>query len=378
MNRKARSQTVARALLRWYGRAGRDLPWRRTRDPYAIWVSEIMLQQTQVATVEAYYARFLDAFPNMQSLAAAPIESVLKAWEGLGYYSRARNLHRAAEQVVDTLGGELPADADSLRKLPGIGRCTAGAIASIAFGLDEPVLDGNVARVLCRIFRIRDDPKSTANQRKLWSLARTLIPPGKASALNQAFMDLGATVCVPRSPDCPVCPVKSVCEARARNEQTELPAKTKRPAIPHHDVAVGVVWKRGRILIDRRRPQGMLGGMWEFPGGKLRPDESLAECVVREVREELGVKVEVRRRLPAVKHAYTHFRVTLHAFECDYVSGRPKALGCAAWKWVKLDELDRYAFPKGSHKVIELLRRGVTVSADVPGHPHPTSPAPRR
>ncbi len=357
MNRQERIEALKPALLRWYRRQQRDLPWRGTRDPYAIWVSEIMLQQTQVATVVPYYERFLDAFPNVQALADAPLDSVLKVWEGLGYYGRARNLHRAARQVVTDFQGTLPRTVRELLGLPGIGPYTAGAIASIAFGLDEPVLDGNVTRVLCRLFRVRENPKDTKVVRKLWSLARRLIPAGRASLFNQALMDLGATVCIPREPRCLVCPLKALCQAWARNEQADLPIKVKRAPLPHYDVAVGVVWKRNRILIDQRKPEGLLGGLWEFPGGKPRANESLERCVVREVREELGVRVKVRRLLTTVKHAYTHFRITLHAFECDHVSGRPRPIGCADFKWIRLDELDQYAFPKANHKVIAALRR---------------------
>jgi len=315
-----------------------------------------MLQQTQVATVKPYYVRFLEAFPDVHALASAPLDAVLKAWEGLGYYARARNLQRAAGQVIERHEGQLPRTVRDLRALPGIGPYTAGAIASIAFDLDEPVLDGNVRRVLCRVFRIREIPTEPKTERKLWSLARALIPSGKASLFNQALMDLGATICIPRDPRCLVCPIKPACQACAHNEQDELPVKPVRKPTPHHDIAVGIVWRDGRILIDRRNPEGLLGGLWEFPGGKRRPDESLEACVVREVREELGVKVKVRSPLVTVKHAYTHFRITMHAFECGFVSGRPKAIGCAAWKWIKPDELDQYAFPKANLKVIAALR----------------------
>ncbi|MBM4045775.1 MAG: A/G-specific adenine glycosylase [Planctomycetes bacterium] len=359
---------MQRRLLVWFRRDQRDLPWRRTRDPYAIWVSEIMLQQTQVATVEPYFERFLKRFPTVKALAQAPLGAVLKVWEGLGYYSRARNLHRAAKLVVSEFGGRLPGTMDELLTLPGIGRYTAGAIASIAFGQDEPVLDGNVTRVLCRVFRIRQNPKAGKTQQKLWSLARQLIPPGKAGAMNQALMELGATVCVPREPRCAVCPLSVAkkpvpiigtgffCLARLHGEQDDLPLKTKRKPVPHHDIAAGVIWKGSRILIDQRKPEGLLGGLWEFPGGKRRPRESLAAALVREAREELGVQVEVLRPLVTVQHAYSHFRITLHVFHCRHVSGRPRALGCAAWKWVTLPELGRYAFPAATHKVIAALR----------------------
>jgi A/G-specific adenine glycosylase len=404
---------VQGALLSWFNRHRREMPWRRTRDPYAIWVSEIMLQQTQVATVRPYFERFMKRFPSVQSLADASLEEVLKLWEGLGYYSRARNLHRAARQIMDDSGGELPKTAQALLRLPGIGPYTAGAIASIAFGLDEPVLDGNVTRVLCRLFRIRRNPKETKVQQQLWWLARKLVPRKKAGLFNQALMDLGATICTPRQPHCDVCPLSAAprihaarpagrragpssarsvapadlsrrmltgprtarlgarrnsphtlqgvtlgngCQAKAHGEQDTLPVRARRKPIPHHDVAAGIIWRGGRVLIDQRKPEGLLGGLWEFPGGKRQAGEMLEAALVREVREELGIRIAVLRPLLAVRHAYTHFRITLHAFECRYVSGQPRALGCAAWKWVKPGELDRYAFPKANHAIIAALR----------------------
>jgi A/G-specific adenine glycosylase len=352
MHQHGVAETIQAALMAWFRRHQRNLPWRSTRNPYAIWVSEIMLQQTQVATVKPYFQRFMRQFPNVRALAKAPLEAVLKAWEGMGYYARARNLHRAAKQVVSNGGGKLPKTPEELRKLPGVGQYTAGAIASIAFGLDEPVLDGNVMRVLCRAFRIRKNPRASKAQRRLWSLARRLIPSGRAALFNQALMDLGATLCTPKAPRCPVCPIRTVCLARAHNEQEELPARVRRRPLPHFDIAAGVIWRGKRVLIDQRRPEGLLGGLWEFPGGKRRPRESLKACLVREVREELGVEVEVLRPLITVKHAYSHFRITLHVFECRYVSGKPRPSGGVRWKWVALGELDNYPFPSAQRKII--------------------------
>jgi A/G-specific adenine glycosylase len=347
-------------LLRWFAKHRRDMPWRRTRNPYAIWVSEIMLQQTQVETVKPYFMGFLRRFPTVRALAKAPLGAILKAWEGMGYYSRARNLHCAAKIVVSDYEGRLPRSLSELLKLPGVGRYTAGAIASMAFGQDEPVLDGNVTRVLCRVFRIRENPRTAITQGKLWSLARQLIPAGKAGLMNQALMDLGATVCVPQSPRCSVCPLNRkpcLCLAGLNNEQGALPFKVKKKPVPHYDIVAGVIWKGHRILIDQRKPHGLLGGLWEFPGGKRRPGESLEAALVREVGEELGIKVRVFGHLTTVRHAYSHFRITLHVFECRYVSGRPRALGCAAWRWIRLRDLDRYAFPAANHKIIAALRR---------------------
>lgn len=356
VKRDERTRAIRRRLSAWYLRHKRDLPWRRTTDPYAIWVSEIMLQQTRVPTVERYFERFMRRFPDVHALARAPLDAVLKLWEGLGYYGRARNLHRAAKQVVANFGGKLPPSTDELRRLPGIGPSTAGAVASIAFGLDEPVLDGNVVRLLCRLFRVRSLPAETGTRKKLWGFARKLVPPGRAGSFNQALMDLGATVCTPRTPRCADCPLEKLCLAHEKGEEEELPLRAPRRPLPHYDVAVGVVWKGKRVLIDRRKPEGLLGGLWEFPGGRLGRGETLESCVRREIREELGITVRVRRQLVTVRHAYTHFRVTLHAFECDYLSGRPKAIGCAAWKWVSPAGLGDYAFPAATHRVIAALR----------------------
>jgi len=356
MTDRQRGARVRVALSAWYRRNGRDLPWRNTRDPYAIWVSEVMLQQTRVGAVAPYYCRFLERFPDVRALARARLQSVLKAWEGMGYYSRARNLHRAARLVVSRFGGQLPRSPGELMGLPGIGRYTAGAIASIAFGLDEPVLDGNVTRVLARLFPIRANPKEAVVQRKLWDLARQMIPPGQAGLVNQAMMDLGAVVCVPRAPRCPVCPVRRYCRALTRGEQSALPRRDKPKVLPHEIIVAGVIRKGSRILIDQRKPQGLLGGLWEFPGGKVQKGERLADALVREVREELGVEVQVLGRLVRVNHAYTHFRITLYVFECRYVSGTPRAIGCEAFKWVRIADLDRYPFPKANHRILDLLR----------------------
>jgi A/G-specific adenine glycosylase len=347
---------LAQQLLTWYQRNQRDLPWRNTRDPYAITVSEFMLHQTRVQTALPYYARFLGLFPDWDTLAAASLDDVLKAWEGLGYYARARNLHALAKRVCSEHHGQLPASEGELLSLPGIGSYTAGAILSICFGQDVPAIDGNTRRVLCRLFHITDDPTRPPGKSRLRELATSLLPPGQAGAFNQALMDLGASVCTPRRPACAQCPWSEHCRARQLQIQESLPVRRPRKPLPHHDIAAGIIWRDGLILIAQRPPKGLLGGLWEFPGGKRESEESLQEALVREVREELGIKIQVGQLMDTVAHGYTHFRITLHAFHCRYVSGEPQSLGCAAWKWVTPQELDDYAFPAANRTIIATLR----------------------
>jgi len=345
-------------LLAWYAEHRRDLPWRRTRDPYHLWVAEVMLQQTQVATVIPYYARFLARFPTAEALAAASLDEVLKAWEGLGYYARARHLHAAARKVAVEFDGQIPDTMEELLSLPGVGRYTAGAILSTAFGQDVPALDGNVRRVLSRIFAVEEDVTRGAGQHRLWALAEDMLPPGRAGDLNQALMDLGATVCTPRAPLCDQCPLAKDCRAHQSGQEERFPIRPQRQAIPHYKVAAGVVWDgEGRFLIAQRPLDGMLGGLWEFPGGKREPDETLEDCLRRELAEELGIEVAVGALLTVVQHAYTHFRITLHAFHCQIVAGQPRALGCADWRWVSLDDLPRFAFSAADHQIITALHR---------------------
>jgi len=347
---------LAKKVMHWFDEHARDLPWRQRRTPYRVWLSEMMLQQTQVETVIPYFRRFVTRFPSVKSLADASLDDVLKLWEGLGYYARARNLHRAAQKVSREMQGRFPRSVDGLMQLPGVGRYSAGAIASLAFGVDAPVLDGNVIRVLCRVFAIKQDPREPQTRQRLWSLAESLLPKGHAAKFNEGLMELGATICTPHAPRCDVCPISTMCEAYRLGMQQELPVKRVRKVTPHYDVTAAVLRRNGRILIAQRPLDGMLGGLWEFPGGKRENGESLSECLSREMREELGIDVEVGRQITIVKHAYTHFRITLHAFECRLVSGKPQPLGVAAFKWVRFSELDRYAFATTDRKIIVAIR----------------------
>jgi A/G-specific adenine glycosylase len=253
--------------------------------------------------------------------------------------------------------GQFPTTAETLQTLPGIGRYTAGAIASIAYDERVAVLDGNVMRVLTRLYDIADDITSTSTQKQLWTLAESLVPVERSGDYNQAMMELGRTICKPQSPTCLICPISKYCLAYQHGTQNQRPVKAPKPQTPHYDVAAGVIWNDAeQVLIAQRPAKGLLGGLWEFPGGKQEPSESLPECLTRELREELAISVEVGELLAVVKHAFTHFKITLHAFECRYLEGPPQALQCADWRWVTLDELDQFAFGRTDRRVIDVLR----------------------
>jgi A/G-specific adenine glycosylase len=350
-------QLIGQRLTDWYEEYCRDLPWRHTQDPYAIWVAEIMLQQTRVESVLTYYERFLSRFPSMKALAAASLEDVLRAWEGLGYYARARNLHKAAQWMMRESDGQLPPTPEALLHLPGVGRYTAAAIASIAFGHDAVALDGNLRRVLCRLFGIDDDPGRPNTQRRLESLALRMLPQGRSSDFNQALMDVGATICTPTNPTCLLCPVMDFCQAQQEGIQNELPIRATRSKLPHRDVTAGVIWdENGNLLITQRPLDGMLGGLWEFPGGKRRPGEALKACLHREINEELAIEIQIGELLCTIEHSFTHFDMTLYAFDCRLLRGRPQCLGCKDLRWVTLTELDGFAFPVADRKIIAFLR----------------------
>ncbi|MDX9975736.1 MAG: A/G-specific adenine glycosylase [FCB group bacterium] len=346
---------IRRHLLEWYGREARDLPWRRTRDPYAIWLSEILLQQTRVDQGLPYYERFIAAFPTVAALAAADEERVLKAWEGLGYYARARNMQKAARVILNERNGLLPATLEEWQSLPGVGRYTAGAVASIAYGVRAPVLDGNVKRVLSRLLDVEESIDDPAMTEALWERAATLVPRDAPGDFNQGMMELGARICVPRGPRCGECPVRKHCLAFQLGTQELRPVRKARKAVPFHETVGLIIRRNGRYLLAKRPAKGLLSGLWEFPGGKVEPGESHADALHRIAREHLGVEVKVGGVVAVVDHAYSHLKVRLSLYACALAKGTPKANAHDDLRWVPRGQFDLYAFPNVNRKILHLL-----------------------
>lgn len=348
-----------RALLTWYRRHRRDLPWRRTRDPYRIFVSEVMLQQTQAATVIPYYQRFLKEFPTAQALARAPRDRVMKLWEGLGYYARARNLIAAARRIVRLHNGRIPRDPGTFSSLPGAGPYTTAAVMSIAYGIPLAAVDGNVKRVISRLYDIGRIIKP--NDKEVQARAQTLmegngptagLTSDEISIFNQAMMELGAVVCTPKMPACLICPVRRHCAAFKNGTVDRRPVAPKRRTRPHVRVVAAILSRNGKVLIGRRPDHGLLGGLWEFPGGKVERGESAEEALRRELKEELGVDVEVGPAIAEVDHGYTHFSVTLSGHVCRLMGGNPKPRVHSALRWVEWSKVNRFAMPEANRKLL--------------------------
>ncbi|MDJ0781590.1 MAG: A/G-specific adenine glycosylase [Desulfosarcinaceae bacterium] len=352
---KPATETIRHRLLTWYRREKRDLPWRRTRDPYRIWVSEVMLQQTQVDTVIPYYHRFLSAFPDPATLADAPQAAVLKLWEGLGYYARARHLHRAMGIVMARHGGRIPDEWDAFRALPGVGDYIAAAVLSIAFGRPYAVVDGNVKRVLARLLCIDlpvNVPKHHADFRQH---ADHLLDHAAPSAFNQALMEIGALICRPAGPRCNGCPLMGHCCAFTRRQVDAYPRKQARAKVPRHPMAIAVMRRRGKLLLTQRPEKGLLGGLWEFPNARRIDAETPEAACRRLAREQLGLQITPRMTVTRVRHAYTHFQVQAEVLLCDAPRGRVRLDGPSAFRWVAPPDLDGFALPKLVHKLLPAL-----------------------
>lgn len=343
-------------LSTWFDAHHRKLPWRKTENPYYIWVSEVMLQQTQVKKVLEYYQNFVDTFPDIYRLAEADLQEVLKAWEGLGYYARARNLHKAAKVIVSDFGGKIPTDYAMFRKLPGVGEYIAAAVQSIAFQAPYAVVDGNVKRVLARLFLI-DSPINASTSTKIFhERANSLLNRDAPDIFNQGMMELGATVCRPKSPLCVLCPVNTFCHAFRSARQEEFPIRLKSKPLPEYRLAVGVVRRNNHILITQRKVDGLLGGLWEFPGDEIRKGETAEEACIRQIKEHVNLTVEVTEYLTCVKHAFTHFKIVADVFCCRYQSGEVVLNGPIDHRWITVDDIDQFPFPRAHHQIIPIVK----------------------
>jgi len=343
-------------LLGWYQDHKREMPWRGEKDPYKIWISEIMLQQTRVDQAWPYFENFMRQFSTVYDLAESDQQQVLKAWEGLGYYSRARNLHAASKMIVEDFNGKLPESYDEIIKLKGIGPYTAAAITSIAFNKPNAVVDGNVIRVITRYYGIEDDVRSAKTTRQVQELVNELISHKYPAEFNQGMMELGATICSPTKPDCDQCPIQAGCIATKIAKTDSIPYKSKTKKKPHKEIGVGIIEREdGKVLIALRPEDVMLGGLWEFPGGKQEKGESITQTVERELMEELDIEVHAFEKFMSFKHTYSHFSITMNAYLCTLISGTPKPKSSQEIRWVEKSELIEYPFPKANKVLTEKL-----------------------
>ncbi|MFH0910522.1 MAG: A/G-specific adenine glycosylase [Planctomycetota bacterium] len=351
----AKRPAIQRNLLEWFRQNARDLPFRMTKDPYRIWLAEVLLQQTRMESGVRYYNRFLKALPNVRALAGAGEARVLKLWEGLGYYHRARNLHQAAKRIVSEYDGVFPRTAKAWARLPGVGPYTAGAVSSIVFGEPVPALDGNGKRVLARLFCVRQPIDKASTNHALWALAGWLVPGEYPGDFNQSLMELGAQVCVPLHPRCEQCPLKRQCEARLHGEERAIPQRTRKKSVPHRTVAAAAILQKDRYLMGRRRGGGMLPGLWEFPGGTVKPGESRSQALERIMRHTTGLRIHVGRKIASIQHAYSHFRITLCLYECSSRGGSAHSGHYDKLAWIGRSAFGRYALPASDRKLLAFL-----------------------
>ncbi|MBW2506687.1 MAG: A/G-specific adenine glycosylase [Deltaproteobacteria bacterium] len=351
-------------ILAWFQKNGRDLPWRKTYDPYQVWISEIMLQQTQMDRAVDYFNSWMRRFSDIESIAVASEEEVLKLWEGLGYYARARNIMKSARVLQDKFNGLLPADYDLLLSLPGIGKYTAAAIMSIAFNSDYPLVDANIERIFARLFNLKKPVKEKETQAFIWQKAGELLPHGKARLFNQAMMELGALVCIAKNPRCKICPISKNCRAFSLGLTGERPILQEPVKTIFIEMATGILQRQGRILIQKRKANGVWANLWEFPGGRLEPGETPEMALVREYLEETQLAVSDLIKITTVQHSYTIYRVTLHCYFCSLPNnGRQEPVLHTAqeYRWIKPAELSKYAFPAGHRKLIRHLQNNMNL-----------------
>ncbi|UCC39252.1 MAG: A/G-specific adenine glycosylase [Candidatus Aminicenantes bacterium] len=350
-NAENRTRALRRKLRLWYQKNHRELPWRQTKDAYKIWVSEVMLQQTTVQAVIPYYKNWVRLFPDVKTLSCAPLQKILKAWQGLGYYQRAKNLHKSAQIMADKFAGQIPQDYNKLIRLPGFGTYITAAVLSVAFDKPYPVIDANVRRVLMRLTRMRREA-SPKNDKTLLEFLKPYFPQKKTGLFNQAMMELGALVCKVKNPLCLICPLPEFCEAFKAGKQEIIPTPKKR-TYQKIEVVVGIIQENGKYLVQKRPSKGLLADLWEFPGGKRKAEETLEEALRREIREELAADIATEKLLTQVRHSYTQFRVTLSAYECR-LKNKPRYKK-VQHKWVTLKALRHLPFPSGSAKIVHFL-----------------------
>ena len=342
---------ITKKILNWYSQNKRQLPFRCTKDPYKIWISEIMLQQTQVSTVIPFYEKWINKFPTLQSVAKSKSDILLKSWEGLGYYRRCDNFHMACKIIVENHNGVIPSDYDTLKSLPGVGDYTAGAVLSIAFGKGISAIDGNVTRVISRLYGIKN--LTIFNKLKIKNYVLSLIPPSNPGDFNQSLMELGALICSPRNPTCRTCPISFNCKAFHSTYPDQYPKKVKKKSIPHYNVVIAIIWRKNKFYIQKRNIESMLGGLWEFPGGKVKKNESLKEALKRELKEEVNFTPKIKKKIISVNHSYSHFSITMHCYYC--IEFESKIIPKDPSKWISNNEIDKYSFPKANHKIFNFL-----------------------
>ena len=372
-------QDIQNSLLEWFRENGRYwIPWKLKKDgsvprsgesisPYGIWIAEVMLQQTQLKVVIPYWKKWMKVFPTLSCLAEADLENLLMIWQGLGYYSRAKRIHQSSKILVEFVGKNRDQDPDSWpnqidtwMSLPGIGRSTAGSIISSAFDLPTPILDGNVKRILSRLLAI--ERKSIKDERKLWEFSSLLIERLSPRDFNQALMDLGAIICTPKKPSCSSCPLQNFCVAYTKYDPEDFPKKEMTKIKPLQEIGIGLVFnQKGELLIDQRFESSSMGGMWEFPGGKKIPNESIEKTIERELKEELGIVVNVGEKLLSFEHAYTHKRLNFTVHICAWISGQPKPLASQKLLWVSPDKLFDFPFPAANTKIISELHKHLCI-----------------